>query len=305
MIETRNTRQPIVTDATFNAAQEVIQTVRQTTTYPFLLDAKLGDANNGPMPDTKIASTYNTALNSIRDKFTRIINALAQTDQKHGTPLAQIAQRANDIMASAAIVNRHKRRPPLYAESTLNTFVKLGFAAQEHFPLMRAAGYVTPPTITPPSHDVDFIIADIAAHVARSHEPQSPDQILESMGDRQGDLANWPQLDLPLFIRRVAGIHPDDRGLYHPRPALGQLSQRSTAGRQHDATHLRPRPATPYHGVPNQRNRTPRRPLSAQRVQHHQRRPQLRLHVRRSFLARPIEVRAQGMGDRPRCTEHR
>ena len=223
MIETRNTRQPIVTDATFNAAQEVIQTVRQTTTYPFLLDAKLGDANNGPMPDTKIASTYNTALNSIRDKFTRIINALAQTDQKHGTPLAQIAQRANDIMASAAIVNRHKRRPPLYAESTLNTFVKLGFAAQEHFPLMRAAGYVTPPTITPPSHDVDFIIADIAAHVARSHEPQSPDQILESMGDRQGDLANWPQLDLPLFIRRVAGIHPDDRGLYHPDQPWGSF----------------------------------------------------------------------------------
>ena len=214
MPDAPNTLNPIVNDTLFST-QEVIQLVRSNTLYPFLLDAKLGDAYNGPMPDTDTALNHDTPLVSIGGKWARITSALAQTDQQHGNPLAQIAQRANDVMAQAAIINRHKQRPPLYSESTLKTLIELDFVAPEHSPLIRAAGHLFPPPIIPPSQGIDSIITDIAAHMARSHAPQSPDQILESLKHRQDTLAKWPQLDLPLFIRRVADIRPDDQGLYH------------------------------------------------------------------------------------------
>ncbi len=210
MIEPRNTRQPIVNDTLCSTTQEVIQLVRSNTLYPFLLDAKFGDAENGPMPDTDTALNHDTPLVSIGGKWARIMSTLAQTDQQHGNPLAQIAQRANDVMAQAAIVNRHKRRPPLYSESTLRTLIELDFVAPDHSRLIRAAGHLFPPPIIPPSHGINSIIADIAAHMARSHEPQRPAQVFESLHRRQDTLANWPQLDLPLFIRRVADIRPDE-----------------------------------------------------------------------------------------------
>ena len=223
MIETLNTRQPIVNDTVFSTAQEVIQVVRGDTLYPFLFDAKLGDADNSPMPDTETAPTYDTRLNSIGNKWARIMSTLSQTDQQHGNPLAEVAQRANDFMARAAIINRHKRRPPLYSESTLKTLIELNLVAPEHAPLIRAAGHLFPPTIIPPIRGIDSIIADIAAHMARSLEPQSPAQVFESLHRRQDALAKWPQLDLTLFIRRVADIRPDEQGFYHSDQPWGNF----------------------------------------------------------------------------------
>ena len=66
------------------------------------------------------------------------------------------------------------------------------------------------------------MITDIAAHMARSHKPQSPPQVLQSLHLHQDLLANWPQLDLTLFVHRMAGIRPDDHGLYHPEQPWGQ-----------------------------------------------------------------------------------
>ena len=223
MKTTANTLESIVTDVLCSAAQEVIRQVRTQTSHPFLLDAKFGDATTGPMPDTAIESTYGTPLGSIGHRLSRIGATLVQVDQQHGSPLREIAQRTNDVMAKAAIINRHNRRPPLYAESTIGVLVKLGFATPQHSPLIRAAGYIAPPPVVPGSHDIDDIMADIAAHMARSCEPQSPDDILQSLNHRQEVLSNWPQLNLVLFIRRAAGIHPDDRKLYHPNQPWNTL----------------------------------------------------------------------------------
>ena len=218
-----NALKPIVTDVLCSAAQEVIQLVRTKTSHPFLLDAKLGDATTGPMPDTAIASNYHTTLGSIGYRLAHVTTALAHADQQLGKPLHEIARRTNDFMAEAAIINRHNRRPPLYAESTIGVLIKLGFATPEHSPLIRAAGYIAPPPAVPGNHDIDDMMADIAAHMAQSHEPQSPNDILQSLSHRQDDLSNWPRLDLTLFINRVAGIHPDDRELYQPDQPWGTL----------------------------------------------------------------------------------
>ena len=81
--------QPILTDNLFSNTQEVLQLVRRDTPYPFLLDAKLGDANNAPMSGPEAASAYDTPANSIRDKWTRIARALTQTDQELDGPFAR------------------------------------------------------------------------------------------------------------------------------------------------------------------------------------------------------------------------
>ena len=215
MPTTTNRTQTIVSDALAASADEVINSVRHNTRYPFLLDAKLGDANAEPMPDTVIADDYDTPLNSIGNKMTRIKTALVRADQQRGGPLAQIAERANDVMARAAIINLHNRRPPLYSENTISTFIKLSCAKPNHSPIIRAAGHVTPPPVVPRDHHVDPIVADIATHLARSPEPQSIEQIRQALRDRQADLDKWPQLDLTLLIRRVADIRPDGHGRYH------------------------------------------------------------------------------------------
>ena len=202
-----NRTQTIVTDALAASADEIINSVRQNTRYPFLLDAKLGDANTEPMPDTP--------LNSIGNKMARIRTALIHADQQRGDPLAQITERANAVMASAGIINRHNRRPPLYSESTISTFIKLEFAKLDHSPIIRAAGHVAPPPVVPRSHHIDDIVADIATHLARSLELQSVEQILQSLRGRQADLDRWPQLNLTLLIRMVADIRSDDHGRYH------------------------------------------------------------------------------------------
>ena len=212
----------IVTDSLFPEAQQVIALVRSNIQWPFLLDAKLGDHNNEPMSDTVIAEVHDIPFNSIGRSLATIIHTLSRTDKQHGSPLGKTTQRANDVIARAAIANRHHRRPTLYSESTIGAFIKLGAAVPQHSPLIRAAGYVSPPPAVPRSHNVDFIITDIAAHMARSYGPQSQAQVLQALNHRQDLLANWPQLDLALFIHRVAGIRPDDRGFYHPDQLWGQ-----------------------------------------------------------------------------------
>ena len=117
----------------------------------------------------------------------------------------------------------HHRRPPLYAESTIRTFVEMGFAVPQHAPVIRAAAYVVALPVFTRSHDIDHIMADITAHMARSNEPQSHAQILESLKHRQEELNKWPRLELPLFIHRVARIRPDDQRLYHPDQPWGNL----------------------------------------------------------------------------------
>ena len=59
--------------------------------------------------------------------------------------------------------------------------------------------------------------------MARSHEPKRPTQVFESLHRRQDTLANWPKLDLTLFISRVADIRPDDRGFYHSDQPWGNF----------------------------------------------------------------------------------
>lgn len=204
-----------VADADFSKASNVIEAVRRNTRHTFLLDAKLGSADDPPMTDTEIAAAYQTPATSIGPKWARIIGTMRLTEQEHGSPLRRIAEQANKVMDSAGIINRHNRRPPLYAEATLETFAKLGFAIPDHFPLIRAAGHLAPPPVVPASHSIDSIISDIAAYMARSHEPQRTDDIIQSLGHHQEALDRWPQLELTVFIDRVADISPDDHELYH------------------------------------------------------------------------------------------
>ena len=164
------------------------------------------------MSDKSFAAVHGIPLNTVRTSLARIIDTLSQTDAQLGDPLAQTAQRANDIIERAAIVNLHQRRPMLCSEVTLRAFMKLGAAVPRSFPIIRAAGYVSPPPAVPRNHGIDFVISEIAAHMARSHEPQSPAQILQAIGHREDGLVNWPRLDLPLFIYRTAGILPDQAG---------------------------------------------------------------------------------------------
>ena len=222
MPDAPDTRHHIVTDSLFSKAQSVIAQVRRSIQRPFLLDAKLGDHNNEPMSDTMIAEVYDIPFNSIGKFMAQIIRSLSQTDQQHGGPMGEIVRRANYVIARAAIANRHHRRPTLYSETTIEAYIKIGAAVPQHAPLIRAAGYVSPPPAIPRSRDLDFMITDIAAHMARSHEPQSPPQILQSLHFHQDLLANWPRLDPALFIHRVAGIRPDDHGLYHSDQPWGQ-----------------------------------------------------------------------------------
>lgn len=124
-------------------------------------------------------------------------------------------------MAAAAIINLHNRRLPLYSEVTTRTFVQMDLAVPEHLPLIRAAGYVSPPPATPRSHDVDYMIADIAVHMARSDQPQTPHQVFEALQQHHDELNRWPQFHVTLFIHHTAGIMPDDQGNYHPNQPWG------------------------------------------------------------------------------------
>ena len=223
MPESTNTIKPIVTDDLQSDAQAVIQIARRNARHPFLLDAKLGDGSAAPMTDTQIAQTYDTPRASIKDKMTRIIDTLVKADRKHGNPLHQISQLANDAMAASAIINRHVRRPPLYSEGTITTFINMGLATPEHSPLIRASGYVFPPPVVPATNDADFMIADIAAYMARSNGRQTPEQIVEALQYRRANLELWPQLDITLFIQRLAGIRPHCRGRYDPNQPWGKL----------------------------------------------------------------------------------
>ncbi len=223
MLSNSEKLQPTVPDDLFDAAQKVIQRTRQATPYPSLLDAKLGDVNTAPLTDAQMASTYDTPLSTVNRRSAHALNALARTDQELGNPLTEVAQRANEFMERAAIINRHNRRPPLYSESTIKTFIELGYAEPEHSPIMRAAGHVVAPPTVSTDHDISFIIADIATHLSRSHEPQSAEQILGALSHRKDALNRWPQLDISLFIRRITGINPDVEGRFNPDQPWGKF----------------------------------------------------------------------------------
>ena len=215
MPQAPNKLEPIVTRDLASAAQTVIDHVRRETSYPFLLDAKLGDADSPPGTDQELASAHGTPSSTISYRWTLIAAAIAHADGAHGNPLGQIAQRANNVMAAAAIINRHRRHPPVYSDDTIRTFAKLDLAAPQQSPIIRAAGHVSPPPVVQLNHDVDFVIGDIAGHMARSSEPQAPKQILQALRHRQQELNRWPQFDITLFILRVADISPDCAGCYH------------------------------------------------------------------------------------------
>ena len=222
MPQTLNTPERVVSDDLQATAQEVFDAVRRNTSFPYLMDAKLGDAENEPMMDADTVAQNDTPLYTIAIRWNDIAQDLIKTDHQHGNPLCQIARRANDVIARAAILNRHNRRPPLYAETTIREFIKLELSTPEHSPLIRAAGHVAPPPVFPLNHDLTPVMRDIAAHMARSVKPQSAAQILRSLEDCQGLLDKWPDLDLTLFIRRAADICPDDHGLYHPDQPWGR-----------------------------------------------------------------------------------
>ena len=223
MSTSANSPQTIVTHALAVSAGEVINAVRQNARHAFLLDAKLGDATTAPLTDPQMAAAYNTPLSTAHRRLTKAVAVLVRTNQELGSPLETVAQLANDFMARAAVINRRNRRSPLYSESTIRTLIELGYAAPEHAPIIRAAGHVAPPPVVSTDHDIDFVIADIATHLSRSHEPQSPAQVLKALAHRRVALDKWPQLDVSLFIRRVTGIVPDTTGRFHPDQPWGKF----------------------------------------------------------------------------------
>ena len=216
MLNTTNTLQPIVTTHIGSDARAVIKSVRKNTSLPYLIDAKLGSAEQTPLPEAETAARVDTPPYTIGGHWKEVLQLLCETDTQQGNPLCMIAQRANAIITSAGILNRHNRRPPLYSETTIAAFIQLGVSTPEDSPLIRAAGYVVSPPVFPRNHDLAPIVSDIAAHMARAHEPQSVDQILQSLEHRRDLLAEWPDLNPALFIQRMTDIQPDDKGSYRP-----------------------------------------------------------------------------------------
>ena len=221
MPDTPDTLQLIVNNDLFLKAEHVIAHVRAQIQSPFLLDAKLGDHSRRPISNEVITKAYGIPFSSIRHRMAPVIEALLQTDHGHSNPLREIGQRANDVIARSAIPNRHHRRPALYSEATIKALINMGSATPQHSTIIRAAGYVLPPPAVTRSHNIDSIITDIAAHMARSHGQQTSAQILQSLQHRQDLLDKWPELDLALFIHRVTNINPDHNGFYHPDQPWG------------------------------------------------------------------------------------
>lgn len=223
MPDAANTLKPIVAEHIGSCAQAVIKSVRRNTSFPYLIDAKLGSAEQAPLMDAETAVRAETPQYTIAGKWKEVLQQLCETDAQQGSPLRTIAMRANTIITKAGILNRHNRRPPLYSEPTIAAFVQLGVATPEHSLLIRAAGEVVPPPFFSLKDDLTPIIKDIAAYMARSNEPQSPAQIIHSLEHRRDLLAKWPDLDLALFIQRTTGIQPDDQGAYHPEQLWGRF----------------------------------------------------------------------------------
>lgn len=78
---------PIATASLFTESQNVITKVRGTVQWPHLLDAKLVNQGNGPIPDKTMAEVYGIPLSSIRTQLAAVTLALARTDQQCGSPL--------------------------------------------------------------------------------------------------------------------------------------------------------------------------------------------------------------------------
>ena len=217
------TIKPIVEDHIGSCARAVIESVRRNTRFPYLIDAKLGSAEQAPSMESETAAKADISTYTIASKWREVQQQICEVDAQQGSPLHIIAQRANDIIERTGILNRHNRRPPLYSEATIATFVEMGISTPNDSPIIRAAGHVVPPPAHSLSHDLTPIVKEIAAHMVRSNEPQSVNQILQSLDHREDLLAEWPDLDLALFIQRTTGIHPDEQGAYHPEQPWGKL----------------------------------------------------------------------------------
>ena len=218
-----DTLDPIVTDSTGSGARAVIESVRSKTPFPCLVNAKLGSAEQAPLLDAETAARASIPLHTITGKWKEVLQLLCETDERHGSPLRAIALRANAVITRAGILNRHNRRPPLYSEPTIATFIQLGVSTPEHAPLIRAAGHLVPPPAFTLNHDLAPVVRDIAAHMARTDEAQSVAQISQSLEHRKELLAEWPDLDLALFIQRAMDILPNEQGDYHPEQPWGRF----------------------------------------------------------------------------------
>ncbi len=217
------TLEPIVTKPISSRARAVIKSVRRNTRCPYLVDAKLGSPEKAPLLSAETAAIGDTSRRTIADKWKKETQRLRETDTKRGGPLQTIAQRANDLITRAGILNRNNHRPPIYSETTIATFIKMGAATPKESPLIRAAGYVVPPPIFPVNHDLATVAPEIAAYMARTHEPQSIEQIAQCLEHRRELLAKWPDLDLAIAIRQLTGIQPDEQGNYHPEQPWGKF----------------------------------------------------------------------------------
>ena len=94
MCPTLNTPDHVVSDDLRNAAQEVVDAVRRNTPFPFLLDAKLGSAEEGPMMDAEAAAVSNTPLYTIPIKWKDIVRQLIEADAQYDNAFHEIARRA-------------------------------------------------------------------------------------------------------------------------------------------------------------------------------------------------------------------
>ncbi len=213
----------IVEDHIGSCARAVIESVRRNTRFPYLIDAKLGSAEQAPSMESETAAKADISPYTIASKWREVQQQICEVDAQQGSPLHIIAQRANDVITRAGILNRHNRRPPLYSEATIATFIEMGISTPDDSPIIRAAGHVVPPPVHSINHDLAPVVKEITVHMARSNEPQSVNQILQSLEHREDLLAEWPDLDLALFIQRTTGIQPDEQGSYHPEQPWGKF----------------------------------------------------------------------------------
>ena len=215
MPETREPKQIIVSPDLLRSAQNVIQQTLDVTDHPATLVGKLGTAENTPLSDPELAHQLGNAARDISEQFAIIKAMLLQADRILGTPLASISQSTNDAIAAAGINNRSGRRRS-YTEDTLQTMVRLSLVRQEHLPVIRAAGYAYPPPDN--QHDVDLraLVADIADHMTKLDEPQTVDEIRQTIPHWNEIITRTPYLDLVQCINQHARILPDSEERYSP-----------------------------------------------------------------------------------------
>ena len=206
---------PIVIQDILVPANDVIRHTVDATDHPEVLTGKLGTSESPALNDPEIAAQTGDTPREISDRFALIRAMLLQADRILGTPLAAISQRANFVIAAAAVDNRSERRRA-YTEDTLQALIRLHLAEPQHLPLIRAAGYAYPPPNHQPDLDLHAFIADVADHMTKTDELQTAEQILQGAPTWADTLHNSPYLDPTQCINHHARILPDSQGRYSP-----------------------------------------------------------------------------------------